>query len=195
MLNKTKSWYSNLTKTGKAILWAATVVLGIGTIGAATSPPPETTPNSTVQGLQTKEPKPQIEVKTQTETQKIPFTKTTINDANLNQGFTQLRTAGVDGLSTKTYEVTYEDGKQKSKSLVSDVVTVAPIAEVTAIGTYVYVPPAPEPSSSCDPNYSPCVPNVSYDLDCPDIGFSVSVIGSDPHGFDRDNDGYGCESY
>ena len=26
-------------------------------------------------------------------------------------------------------------------------------------------------------------------------GFSVSVIGSDPHGFDRDNDGYGCESY
>ena len=30
---------------------------------------------------------------------------------------------------------------------------------------------------------------------CPDIGFQVRVIGSDPHGFDRDNDGYGCESY
>lgn len=47
----------------------------------------------------------------------------------------------------------------------------------------------------CDPNYSPCVKKVSYDLDCPDIGFSVKVIGSDPHRFDRDGDGYGCESY
>jgi endonuclease YncB( thermonuclease family) len=61
---------------------------------------------------------------------------------------------------------------------------------------------APEPTEApadtggnCDPNYTPCVPNVSYDLDCPDIGFSVTVIGSDPHGFDREGDGRGCESY
>jgi hypothetical protein len=39
------------------------------------------------------------------------------------------------------------------------------------------------------------VPLVSYDLDCPDIGFSVTVIGSDPHGFDREGNGLGCESY
>lgn len=56
--------------------------------------------------------------------------------------------------------------------------------------------PAPTPPpSNCDPNYSPCVPNVSYDLNCPDIGFSVRVLGTDKHGFDRDGDGYGCESY
>lgn len=55
-------------------------------------------------------------------------------------------------------------------------------------------PKTTTPPSNCDPNYSPCVPNVSYDLDCGDISFSVNVIGSDPHGFDRDNDGYGCES-
>jgi hypothetical protein len=36
---------------------------------------------------------------------------------------------------------------------------------------------------------------VSYDSDCGDIGFSVTVIGSDPHGFDREGDGLGCESY
>ena len=54
----------------------------------------------------------------------------------------------------------------------------------------------PQPSSSnCDPNYSGgCVPNVSYDLNCSDISFSVRVVGSDPHGFDRDGDSYGCES-
>lgn len=58
--------------------------------------------------------------------------------------------------------------------------------------------PAPSPSpqpSNCDPNYTPCVPKVNYDLNCSDIGFSVRVIGTDIHGFDGDDDGYGCESY
>jgi hypothetical protein len=56
-------------------------------------------------------------------------------------------------------------------------------------------PSDPPSGGNCDPNYTPCVPLVSYDLDCPDIGFSVTVIGSDPHGFDREGDGLGCESY
>ena len=47
---------------------------------------------------------------------------------------------------------------------------------------------------SCDENYSGCVPNVSYDLDCGDITGSVRVYGSDVHRFDRDGDGVGCES-
>lgn len=55
-------------------------------------------------------------------------------------------------------------------------------------------PPEPEPPA-CDSNYSPCVPPYPPDLDCPDIGFAVQVIGSDPHGFDADGDGFGCESY
>lgn len=49
-------------------------------------------------------------------------------------------------------------------------------------------------SSDCDTNYTPCVPNVSYDLDCGDISFSVRVVGNDHHRFDREGDGYGCES-
>lgn len=49
--------------------------------------------------------------------------------------------------------------------------------------------------SGCDPNYSgACVPLVSYDLDCADIGGPVTVVGADPHGFDREGDGLGCES-
>jgi hypothetical protein len=59
-------------------------------------------------------------------------------------------------------------------------------------------PPAPAPiAEDCDPNYSGgCVPNVSYNLDCADIGFTVQIIGIDRHGFDgNDNDGFGCESY
>lgn len=57
-------------------------------------------------------------------------------------------------------------------------------------------PPAPpSQSASCDPNYTGCVPNVPYDLDCADVGHSVQVIGGDPHGFDGDGDGSGCETY
>lgn len=49
-------------------------------------------------------------------------------------------------------------------------------------------------SSNCDPNYSgQCVPISSRDLDCSDVGKNIKVTGSDPHGFDRDGDGIGCE--
>lgn len=56
--------------------------------------------------------------------------------------------------------------------------------------------PKEESADSCDPNYSgACVPIRPYDLDCPDIGQMVKVVGTDIHGFDRDRDGFGCESY
>jgi hypothetical protein len=53
--------------------------------------------------------------------------------------------------------------------------------------------PVPPQSTGCDPNYTPCIPVYPPDLNCPDIGMTVQVIGSDPHGLDRDKDGFGCE--
>jgi len=50
-------------------------------------------------------------------------------------------------------------------------------------------------SGKCDPNYGgTCVPLSSSDLNCSDIQGSVTVKGSDTHNFDRDGDGFGCES-
>lgn len=49
--------------------------------------------------------------------------------------------------------------------------------------------------SGCDPNYSGCVPDVDYDLDCADVDGPLTVLGADPHGFDRDGDGQACEPY
>lgn len=60
------------------------------------------------------------------------------------------------------------------------------------------VPPTAVPqqtASSCHPSYTPCVPNVGYDLNCADVGFAVQVIGPDSYRLDGDNDGRGCESY
>lgn len=53
----------------------------------------------------------------------------------------------------------------------------------------------PQPALQCDPSYPDvCIPPYPPDLDCGQIPFRrFRVIGSDPHGFDGDNDGVGCE--
>lgn len=54
-------------------------------------------------------------------------------------------------------------------------------------------PPPPASSGSCDPNYSGCVPPYPPDVNCPQVSGPVQVLGGDPHGLDRDNDGVACE--
>jgi hypothetical protein len=51
-------------------------------------------------------------------------------------------------------------------------------------------------NSNCDPSYPDfCIASPPPDLNCADISQKrFTVSGSDPHGFDRDNDGVGCES-
>lgn len=51
-------------------------------------------------------------------------------------------------------------------------------------------------NNNCDPSYPDvCIPSPPPDLDCSDVSEkNFKVRGSDPHGFDRDNDGIGCES-
>jgi hypothetical protein len=53
--------------------------------------------------------------------------------------------------------------------------------------------PQESEQGACDPNYSGCVPLYPPDVDCAEVGGSVSVYGSDPHGLDADSDGVGCE--
>lgn len=65
--------------------------------------------------------------------------------------------------------------------------------------------PSPEPTQpadpgdggdDCDPAYpTVCIPSPPPDLDCPDVGHrNFAVRAPDPHGFDRDRDGIGCET-
>jgi Excalibur calcium-binding domain len=54
-------------------------------------------------------------------------------------------------------------------------------------------PPEPTAGTSCDPNYSGCVPPYPPDVNCPQVDGPVQVLGSDPHGLDRDKDGIACE--
>lgn len=61
------------------------------------------------------------------------------------------------------------------------------------------VPIAPviERTQDCEPSYPDvCIPFASRDLDCRDIPYrNFKVLPPDPHNFDGDMDGIGCEFY
>jgi hypothetical protein len=152
-------------------------------------------------------PTPERTVKTEEVQQGIPFESREVEDANLASGARAVTTSGVDGVRVITYEVTYEDGQEVSRTEVGNVITVEPVHQVTSIGTYVEPPaPAPAPAApssggGCDPNYSgACVP-IASDVDCAGgsgngpayVSGPVYVVGADIYDLDRDGDGTACD--
>lgn len=133
-----------------------------------------------------------IEKRIVTETRSIAFDTRTVMDNTLAKGTTVVRTSGVPGVRTLTYEVTLTDGQQTAKTLVRSVVTREPVTEVIAVGT--------KPVPKCDPNYrGACVP-IASDVDCAGTGDgpayvtgAVRIIGTDIYALDDDGDGLGCE--
>ncbi|MET8348913.1 G5 domain-containing protein [Micromonospora sp. NPDC005206] len=139
-------------------------------------------------------PAPVVQVTTVTERATIRYGQRTVKDSSLAEGKRVVRTKGVNGVKTLTYEVTTTDGVRTAKKLVKSVVTKQPVTQVVAVGTK-----KPQ-QAKCDPNYGGCVP-IASDVDClPGSGNGpayvtgpVKVIGDDIYDLDRDNDGYGCD--
>ncbi|HEU4966408.1 MAG TPA: G5 domain-containing protein [Candidatus Saccharimonadales bacterium] len=80
---------------------------------------------------------PKITTAQVTETQDVPFDTTTQDDSSLPKGQTKTIQAGKDGTNTLTYEVTYSDGVETNRKLLSTTATAQPVNEIDAIGTYV----------------------------------------------------------
>jgi uncharacterized protein YabE (DUF348 family) len=133
-----------------------------------------------------------VETEKVVETVAIPFGTRRVNDSSLAKGTTRVRTKGVAGVRTMTYELTFTDGVQTGKKLLSSLVTKKPVTKVVAVGT--------KPVRNCDPNYSGCVP-IASDVDCAGgsgngpayLSEVVRVIGEDIYDLDRDNDGLACD--
>ncbi|WP_237657001.1 G5 domain-containing protein [Agreia sp. COWG] len=137
----------------------------------------------------------------------VPFGAVSVNDGDVDAGQSVVSTNGVDGTKVTTWAVTTVDGVETTRTVVSTAVTVAPVDQVTSVGTRVPPPPAPEPvaapepaASGCDPNYSgPCVP-IASDVDCAGgsgngpayVSGPVYVVGVDIYDLDRNNDGVAC---
>jgi len=204
-IQKFQGWFKGLSSFGKVGMIAAAIFVGssIASAGTNTSDTaPEAPQSSVAAATETAPKKDTVTTKIETTTEAIPFEQQTMNSTTLAKGTTQVQIPGVNGVKTFTHTITLTNGVE-TKRTTSEAVTTAPTAQVSIVGTYVKPAPAPAPvqapraaaASNCDPNYSGCVPNVSYDLDCKDIGFRVQVLGTDKHRFDADRDGYGCESY
>lgn len=194
MFSKIRSWFNGLSTAGKVGIVAGASFLGIAAA------------NSNDQASVCTQ-----KISYSTQTQTIDFDTKNVQDGNLAKGNSKVTTVGVEGekkLKHKLITYSPEGCKDNRDIVISKTVTKQPVTEVTHIGTYVAPPeptpaptsaPAPRPTptstGNCNPNYTPCVPNSSYDIDCPDIGMQVSVTGVDVYNFDADGDGIGCEAY
>lgn len=128
-----------------------------------------------------------LDVTTEDITESLPFTTQNKPNASMDKGETRITQQGVNGSKIVTYHVYKNNGQEVRRVATSESLTSQPVAQIVEYGT--------KPALNCNPNYSPCVPNAGYDLDCPDIGMRVSVVGYDVYRLDADNDGIGCESY
>jgi hypothetical protein len=196
-MKKITTWFKNLSKVAQVSVLATVALSGLFMASAMSPQPQAQTTNQVAPPVAT--PKaPTMTTKTETETQSIAFTKSSVEDSSLAKGLTTIRVAGVNGVKTLTHTITLSDGVEVSRKT-TEATTTEPVTEVTAIGTYV-APPTPPKASNCDPNYSGCVP-IASDVDCAGgsgngpayVAGPIRVIGSDIYGLDRDGDGIGCE--
>lgn len=118
----------------------------------------------------------------------------------------RITTAGVDGTKVTTYRVTYIDGVEVSREVVSEVIAAPPVNEVTSTGTrQPPPPPAPvplvQPAGDCHGSYAGvCVP-IASDVDCAGgsgdgpayVRGPLQVVGNDVYDLDRDGDGIACD--
>lgn len=70
------------------------------------------------------------------------------------------------------------------------------LAFTVAIGLFIFQPQQAQSAEGCDPAYPTiCLAPPPPDLDCKDIpDRNFKVLPPDPHKFDQDKDGIGCES-
>lgn len=133
----------------------------------------------------------------------IAFGTSNVDDPNMDVGTTAVVTAGADGEKVTRIRVTTVDGVETAREVVEEVVAVAPIDEVIAVGSRQPPAPAPAPAEGgCDSNYNgACVP-IASDVDCaggsgdgPEyVDGPVRIIGSDVYDLDRDGDGIACDT-
>jgi resuscitation-promoting factor RpfB len=164
-----------------------------GSSTTAAASPSATTAQQPATVASSDPPQPNVVTTTATESEVIPFDTKTVEDPTLASGTRRVRTKGVTGIKTRTYQVTLTNGVQTGKQLLHEEVTKEPVTEVVAVGT--------KATASCDPNYSgACVP-IASDVDCAGgsgdgpayVTGPVRVIGRDIYHLDSDGDGIGCE--
>jgi len=139
---------------------------------------------------------------------------TFVNADLVRQGFAQVATFPPDVAKEQEMRAAQQEAIGAGRGLWSETApataataTATPATEpiVPATATLATAPAEVAPTATpvptaatqnCDPSYPTlCIPPNSPDLDCGDVGVKgFPVLPPDPHRFDRDKDGIGCES-
>lgn len=115
---------------------------------------------------------------------------TFVNAELVRQGYAQVATFPPDVRHQALFVQLQQEARNAGFGLWSQTATtLTPLPADTA-------EPENLPLTNCDPAYpTVCIPPKPPDLNCGSIPYKdFPVLEPDPHGFDRDNDGIGCES-
>lgn len=123
-----------------------------------------------------------------------------INEALVLNGFAQVATYPPDVKYVDQLAAAQQQAREANAGLWSKCPHLAAAAQQAAAPQPAPAQPEPQPaaqapSADCDPSYPTiCIPANSPDLDCPEISERrFEVRPPDPHRFDGDHDGIGCE--
>lgn len=125
---------------------------------------------------------------------------TFVNAELVGQGYAQMLTYPPDVKYQELFAQLQREAREAGLGLWGGEVaaTSVPVEVIQPTITAVFATPLATlpPSTTCDPAYpTVCIPPEPPDLDCGSIPYQdFQVLEPDQHGFDRDNDGIGCES-
>lgn len=108
------------------------------------------------------------------ETRTVPYETIYEDDDSLYVDETELETEGVEGEEELTYQLTYVDGVEESRELISEEVTVEPVSEVILCGTK----ERPAPSESALQDYEDGTGGGTFvDSNGEEVSYSHKLIG------------------
>ena len=114
-----------------------------------------------------------------------------VNLALVRDGFAQVATYPPNVAHVEEFRAAEAEARAAGRGLWGG----CPIGGSTATTTTTVVPSPVGGGGACDPSYPDvCIPPAPPDLDCGQIAYQrFRVVGADPHGFDGNHDGVGCE--
>lgn len=118
--------------------------------------------------------------------------------------FSDILPAGGMKTYTLTAPLVFSPGRYDLRVRASWPITIALLSPIRSVylPAALVAPPTPTPTATprppnCDPSYpgpGVCIPPPPPKLNCDDVPYrNFRVLPPDPHDFDRDSDGWGCE--
>lgn len=114
-----------------------------------------------------------------------------VNFEMVRKGFASAKSYPPDTACDETFTSAQNSAKQSNLGIWFPV-----IVPTTVRSNPIEISPTADTRSNCDPSYpTVCIPPYPPDLACKDVSYKrFKVIPPDPHGFDGDQDGIGCEN-